>query len=105
MKVRVGETEYLDIDTIEDVDLDVEEYYVDGERLTEARAEAIAREVMRRHGLKGGRPPLAPAGSQRIGFRVPADLHARLKARAKADHQSESYVARQALERYLEPAA
>ena len=105
MSVMMPDGTRVPIESIEEVNLDVDEYYYGGERLTEARAEEIAREIARRHGLKGGRPPLDPAGSERIGFRVPADLHARLKARAKADHRSESQVAREALERYLAPAA
>ncbi|HMQ66863.1 MAG TPA: hypothetical protein PJ992_11265 [Arachnia sp.] len=102
MRIRTGEDEYLEVeDGIEVVDLDTDLYYYDGERLTEARAAAIARDVARRHGLKGGRPPLSAEGTDRIGSRIPKPLRRQLRERAEADHQTESEVVRRALENYL----
>lgn len=107
MKVNLGSLGVVDVEQaeIEDVDLDTEEYSFEGERLTEARAEEIAREIARRHGLRGGRPPLSSEGVERLGLRVPTGLRARLRARAEADNASESEVARRALEAYLGGAA
>ncbi len=105
MRVRIGQDDYVDVDHVDDVNLNHDEFYVGGERITEEKAEQIAREVARRHGLKGGRPPLSAEGSERIGLRIPCGLRSRLKERAALDNVSESEVAREALERYLKPVA
>ena len=97
MQVRTGQTEYTTVDGADDVDLDKDEYYLEGERLTEARAEQIAREVARRHGLKGGRPTLSPDGTTQLGLRVPLDLRTKLKARAQQQGVTESQAARDIL--------
>ncbi|MFT3859719.1 hypothetical protein [Micropruina sp.] len=103
MKVNLGSlgTVEVDPDEVEDVDLDREEYRLDGERLTEARAAEVAREISRRNGARGGRPPLSAEGTERIGLRIPKDLRAQLRERATTDRESESEVARKALAAYL----
>lgn len=53
-EVNLGNGETVEATIGPDVDLDSEEIYIGGERLTEARAEEIARDVARRHGLRGG---------------------------------------------------
>lgn len=45
MKINLGSLGTIDVDPadVEEIDLDAEEYCYEGERLTEARAEEIAR--------------------------------------------------------------
>ena len=64
MKINLGNGTTAEITSIKDIDLDKEVVYFEGERLTEARAEAIARDIAARHGRKGGRPPLAAETSR-----------------------------------------
>ncbi len=100
MKINLGSGTGADIASIENIDLDQEVVYFEGERLTEARAEAIARDIAARHGRKGGRPPLAEETS-RLGLRLPSDLRERLQAAATKAGVSESELAREAIDDYL----
>ena len=91
---------------IRDINLDEEEVYYHGERLTEARAEELARETLdeaRRRNLIPGRKSLSggTTHSPRIQFRVPQDLRAEAERRAAAEGKSVSVLAREALEHYL----
>lgn len=91
--------EYRDRGTI---DLDkVDVRLPDGTRLTEGRAQELAEEI--HQGVQAGRPSLTEAGvhSPQLRFAVPADLKARLRSRAEAEHRTPSAIAREALERYL----
>lgn len=100
MRIQLGNGTSAEITSIENIDLDEEVVYFEGERLTEARAAAIARDIAARHGRKGGRPRLA-AETSRIGIRLPRELHDRLKAAADAAGLSESELAREAIDHYL----
>ena len=92
-------TEYTDRGTIDLDETDVR--LPDGSRLTEARAEELATEVLDRAGR--GRPSLSEPGvrSPQLRLSVPADLRSRLNRRAAAEHRSASAVVREALEHYL----
>lgn len=72
-----------------------------GRRITEARAQSIAEEVLREYYV--GRPSLAGAGgvSPEIKARVPQELRDRVVARARQTGQSTSQLVRAALEQYL----
>lgn len=92
---------------IEDIDLDKEEFYYHGERLTEARAQEIAEETLadlRRRNLLPGRKSLTGGSthSPRVQFRVPEQIRDRAEAQAEAEGKSISALAREALERYLD---
>ena len=98
-KIRIRGKEHVDGG---EIDLDSEDVrFADGTRLTEARAEALADEVLRSVGR--GRPSLTAPGerSPQLRLSLPADLHRRLKIRAESEHRSVSELAREALERYL----
>lgn len=82
-----------------DVDLNTEEIYVDGVRLTEARAAELAREIARRHGRKGGRPPV---GSARVAVRLPQETKDRLAAIAHDRERREADLVRDAINEYLD---
>jgi predicted HicB family RNase H-like nuclease len=92
---------------IDDVDLGEEEVYFNGERLTEERAEELARatlvEARRRNLIPGGKS-LSGGGkhSPTLQFRVPQHLRDELERRAAAEGVSISKLARRALEQYLE---
>jgi predicted HicB family RNase H-like nuclease len=94
--------------TIEDADLDKEEVYLrDGTRLTEQRAEQIAKQTLaeiRRRNLVPGRKSLTGGSthSPRVQFRVPETIREKAEQRAAAEGKSVSALAREALERYLE---
>ena len=105
MKVNLGSLGTVDVnpDEVSYVDLDSEEFTFGGERLTEARAEQIAREVARKHGLKGGRPakPECERASVQKAFRLtPGEAH-RLAETAAARGMSESALVRAAISEYL----
>lgn len=100
MRIQLGEGRSAEITSIEDIDLDSEVVYFEGQRLTEAAAQAIARDIAARHGRKGGRPRLA-AETSRIGLRLPRELHQRLKTAADAAGLTESELARDAIDHYL----
>ena len=93
--------------TVSDVDLDVEVVHLsDGTRLTEAKAEQLAAEVLaevRRRNLVPGGKSLNGDGSHspRVQFRVPEEIREQAQSRAAAEGISLSALARRALERYL----
>ena len=98
-KIRINDADLVDGG---DIDLDSEELYLaDGTRLTEAGAQELAAEVLRRTGR--GRPSLTGPGrhSPQLRLSVPEELQQRLKSRAEREHTSVSQLAREALERYL----
>ncbi len=92
---------------IGDIDLDAEVIELDGERLTEARAEEIAREISRRHGLKGGRPrlPAAERASVQKAVRLTPAQAKRLGSVAKDRGVGEAEIIRRALDTYLRDAS
>lgn len=84
------------------IDLDQEDVRLaDGTRLTEARAQDLADEVLERAGR--GRPSLSRPGvrSPQLRLSVPDELRSRLAKRAQEEHRSVSAVVRDALEHYL----
>jgi predicted HicB family RNase H-like nuclease len=87
--------------TVSDVDLDTEVVTFRGKRLTEERAEKVAKDVLRR----AGRPSLTgqSAHTPRVGVRLPDDVRARLQERADREHKSLSAVVREAVEAYVKP--
>jgi hypothetical protein len=99
-----GETFAVEsLDEVEEVDLDEVEVFFDGARLTEARAEEIARQISRRNGLKGGRPskPAAERASVQKAVRfTPAEAE-QLAALARSRGVRESDVIRGAVLREL----
>lgn len=93
-----------------DVDLDREEVYFQGERLTEDRAERIAESALkdaRRRGLIPGRKSLSggTTHSPRLEVRVPADLHREITERAKRENVTVSKLVREILQRYVDEEA
>jgi hypothetical protein len=102
--VQLGPNEYARIRSWREVDLDEEEIYFEGERLTEERAEALAEDIARRHGLRNGRPPLSEEGTSRIGLRIPTPISKALKSKAKELGITQSQAARMAIEAWLEAA-
>ena len=84
------------------IDLDEEDVRLaDGTRVTEARAQELADEVLERAGR--GRPSLSRPGvrSPQLRLSVPDDLRSRVVQRAEDEHRSVSTVVRDALEHYL----
>ncbi len=79
-----------------DLDLDTEEFYVGGERLTNERAEAMSERLT-------GRPSLTGPGqhSPALNLRIPQAVKTRLEAVAAAQHRRQSDVVRDALNDYL----
>src|SRR5699024_9130051 len=98
MTINSGDSE-RPVTTVGDIDLDAEHLYVDGVRLTEARAEEIAREIARRHGRKGGRPRV---GSARVAVRLPQETKDRLAKIAHQRDRREADLVRDAIDEYLE---
>lgn len=94
--------EYVDAG---DVDLDVEEFFVNGQRLTEERAEEVARETLQGHAplRERGRPSLTGSGqhSPTINARVPQVVKTALRERAEREHVRESQLVRRAVEEFL----
>lgn len=88
-----------------DVDLDAEEVYLaDGSRLTEARAQEIAEEVMERvHARRGGRPSItgAPEKTPGLNIRVPKSTREALEAIAVREGRRLAEVGREALDEYV----
>lgn len=64
MKIRLGNKIVVPVPA-PDIDLDAEDIEFGGERLTEARATELARDISRRHGRTGGRPSSANAAPPR----------------------------------------
>lgn len=100
MRIQLGDGSTAEISSIEDIDLDREVVFFEGQRLTEGEAEKIARDIAARHGRKRGRPRLAEETS-RIGVRLPRALHDRLRQAAHEAGISESELARDAINDYL----
>lgn len=96
--------------TIEDVDLDKEEIYVEGERFTEARAEQLAEETARlarearERNLIPGRKSLSGGSkhSPLVQFRVSETTRAKLEAIAKARGISISKLSRKIIDDFVE---
>lgn len=84
-----------------DIDLEVEEVRAGGGRISEARAEEIAKEYYRAKGRQGGRPPLSSEGSAQVAARVPTATKVRLGVVARETGRVESEVIREALDEYL----
>lgn len=87
---------------VRSIDLDKERFLYKGERLTEAKARRLARDILSRS--RRGRPSLTgePAHSPEVKARVPRELRDRLRARAEREHRCTSDLIREALEAYLE---
>ncbi|MDO5067948.1 MAG: ribbon-helix-helix domain-containing protein [Propionibacteriaceae bacterium] len=104
-KVNLGSLGQITIaeSDIEEIDLDDADIRVAGERLTEARAEQLAREIAARHGRLGGRPPLPEherASVQKAVRLTPAQAK-RLADAANSRGVPESELLRKALDAYL----
>ena len=89
-----------------DLDLDVEDFQYQGERLTNERAEQIAEETLaevRRRNLIPGGKSLSGGSvhSPRVQFRVPEDLRTQAEHVAEDEGVSLSALARHALENYV----
>lgn len=88
-----------------DIDLDAEEVYLeDRSRLTEARAQEIAEEVMERvHARRGGRPSItgAPEKTPGLNIRVPKGTREALEAIAAREGRRLAEVGREALDEYI----
>ena len=85
-----------------DVDLDKEVIRdTTGKRITERRAQRIARDVLEQAGR--GRPSLSGGRvrSPQVSFRAPAELRAKAEERAAREGKTVSQLAREALERLL----
>jgi predicted HicB family RNase H-like nuclease len=95
--INLGGGKTATIEGFDDIDLDAEQVYVNGERLTEAAAEALARDILSRLGRAGGRPRLAPEGTANLNVRVPISLRDSLRAKAAARGIKESDLVREAL--------
>lgn len=83
-----------------EVDLEHEDVQFRGERLTDARAEAIAIDILSR---TPGRPSLSSAGekSPSLTIRLPKQERARLDRLAAEQGRRTSEVVREALDDYL----
>ena len=89
-----------------ELDLDVEDFQYQGERLTNERAEHIAQETLaelRRRNLIPGGKSLSGHGvhSPRVQFRVPEELRTQAERVAEDEGVSLSALARHALEDYV----
>jgi hypothetical protein len=98
----------FDDDTVvEDIDLAEEEIIVDGERLTDERADAIAEDVLakvRARNLIPGGKSLSGGGkhSPVVQARVPEDVRARLEAIAERRGVRPSRLLREAIDQFIE---
>jgi hypothetical protein len=91
---------------ISDIDLDAEEFYVNGTRLTDERADVLAADAVRAaraRNLIPGRKSLSGDGSHspRVQFRVPESVRDHAQRRADQEGVSLSTLARRALGQYL----
>jgi predicted DNA binding CopG/RHH family protein len=92
---------------IEDADLDKEEFYVEGERLTEERAEKLAAEVLakaRAMNLRPGGKSLSGGRKHSPVVQVRLSEHTRdkLRAIAKARGMSVSKLSRRVLDEFVD---
>jgi len=85
---------------VREVDVDREDVCFRGERLTEARAEAVAEEVLSR---TPGRPSLSDPGqkSPSLTVRLPQGKRATLERLASKQGRRPSEVVREALDEYM----
>ncbi|HEX5142148.1 MAG TPA: CopG family transcriptional regulator [Dehalococcoidia bacterium] len=93
-----------------DIDLDKEIFLDnDGQRITEARAQEIARETMAEYDRRVGRPPLDRRNesihSPQVSFRLSERLARKAHDRAAREGKTMSQIGREALERYLDQEA
>jgi hypothetical protein len=93
-----------------DIDLDKEIFLDnDGQRITEARAQEIARETMAEYDRRVGRPALDSRNegthSPQVSFRLSERLARKAHDRAAREGKTMSQIGREALERYLEQEA
>ena len=88
--------------TVRDIDLDSEEFYVGGERLTEQRASELAERAERR-AEGGGRPSLTAPGthSPALNLRVSQVTKDELEHLAALMGKRQSDIVREALEEYF----
>jgi len=98
---------------VSDIDLDREEFYHRGKRLTEADAEQLAEKAL--DDIRSGRPSLEqirrnrgrpsltgkPQRSPQVAFRLPPELRAEAEQQAEREGRRVSELARAALEEYL----
>ena len=86
---------------VTEIDLDTEEFYYHGERLTEERAWEIGEEFLAR---MRGRPSLSGPGktSPNLTVRLPVAARVRLDDAAHREGRRVSDVVRQAIDEYLE---
>jgi predicted DNA binding CopG/RHH family protein len=92
---------------VEDIDLDEEEVYVEGERLTEQRAQELAEEVLARASalnLRPGGKSLSGDGkhSPVVQVRVSEHTRDRLRAIAESRGMSVSKLSRKVLDEFVE---
>jgi hypothetical protein len=92
---------------VEDADLEKEEFYVEGERLTEERAERLAAEVLakaRAMNLRPGGKSLSGEGKHSPVVQVRVSEHTRdkLRAIARARGMSVSKLSRKVLDEFVE---
>jgi hypothetical protein len=88
-----------------DIDLDQEEVYLpSGERLTEARAEELAEELVTEYRRSAGRPSLTGAArpTPTLSIRVSPRTRSRLESIAKRQNRRLADVTRDALEEYVD---
>lgn len=85
--------------TVRPIDLDSEEFYVGGDRLTEQRAAKLADRLER-----GGRPSLSGPGrhSPSVTLRLPEQTKGRLDRLARSQGRRRSDVIRAAVDEYLD---
>lgn len=91
---------------VEDVDLDKEEFYVEGERLTEERAEKLVAEVLakaRAMNLRPGGKSLSGNGkhSPVVQVRVSEHTRDRLRSIAESRGMSVSKLSRKVLDEFV----
>ena len=86
-----------------DINLDAEEFYdEDGSRISPARADEIAKDVLTQAGKRGRRSLTGKASrSPQVTVRVTPKIKQELAERAKARGVKPSEIAREALEKYL----
>ena len=92
---------------VEDTDLEEEEFFVEGKRLTETRAEKLAAEVLaeaRAMNLRPGGKSLSRDGKHSPVVQVRVSEHTRdkLRAIAKARGMSVSKLSRKVLDQFVE---
>jgi len=102
MPVQLGGGRTASIDAVGYVNLDEDAIFIGEHRVTEAEAQAIARDVARRHGLRGGRPALSAEGTSCLALRMPRPLRDRLRASADIESITESALVRRAIEHELD---